>query len=119
MSERNRNTGAVGATAKERHERKVRYWLAYNRHKVTLCQEPCADWPTPIPTPEFLIGFSTKEDRSKWKHFLLKSQSEMIQEFFQKTLPKLARAGKVLFKRFTNPEMPSSGTVWSSEGGAA
>jgi hypothetical protein len=95
----------------------ARYWLAVNRHTATQCREPFPPWPTVSPTPEVLVGFNTKELLSYWKNFLVRAHSGMVREFVEKTLPKLARDGVAVFKRFANPEAPSSGTAWSYEGG--
>lgn len=97
----------------------ARYWLAVNRHTVMQCREPYPSWPTASPRPEVLVGFKAKKDLSYWMRFLVRANSGMVRKFVEKTLPKLARDGIAVFKRFANPEAPSSGTEWTYEGGEA
>lgn len=102
------------ATAAEKIESNLKYWVAINGDGAAACGFPLPVFPTVVPTPQQLIGFDTLEEQLHCQRFLLTGRLEKVRRYVNSTLPRLARKGKVVLKKFQFPEKPTRGpTSWS------
>ena len=117
MSEIEKN-GAEKAEGNEKRQVERKYWVAVNRDSAAVSSIPWPSYPTVMPTPQLLIGWDTPEEQRKCQRFLLTGRLDKVRRFVDATLPKLAREGKAVLKRFNCPGKPTRGeTVWIYEGG--
>lgn len=97
---------------KTKKEVKQWYWIAINRDSAAASAMPCAEPPTVRPTPEQLLGFSTRDEQVDVQRFLLEKPIEEVNEFMQ-SLPRRIESGEIRYLRPTNPEPPTRGqTLW-------
>ena len=95
-------------------ENQDRFWLAINGASAAVMPVPCSKVVV-RPTPQMLIGYSTRDEQLKAQDLLLNAPIEEV-ETYMGSLQKLAKDGTVKIQTFKNPEPPVSATRWMPVG---
>jgi len=96
----------------------VKYWLAVNRKSVSASPIALPLFPSVNPTPQLLIGFDTRKEQNTCQSLLLNGRSDKVERYVGTILPRLARDGKLVVKRFSHADTPRDTTTWGNDGGA-
>jgi hypothetical protein len=89
------------------------WWLAVNRSSVAACPLSAPPTVKVSPTPEWLIGFPTREEQLTVRKFFLKAPMPEVTRFMNEKLLPRVRSGEVAYLRPDNPEPPTQGgTAW-------
>jgi hypothetical protein len=94
-------------------EHKLYFWLAINGASCASSAIPMPITVKVSPTPERLIGYTTREKQLKAQKFFLEAPIKDIAKYMRKTFPKEVSDGMVMSIIPKAPEPPTKGqTFW-------
>jgi hypothetical protein len=98
------------------NERKKLWWLAFNGTTVSPSLMPFVN-PVVTPTPEQLLGFPSQSEQLEVLQYLRTASAADKNRYICERMPKEVQAGRLVYKRLFETQLPSrEGTNWT-EGG--